>query len=95
MEERLGVYLVKNNLITEEQLHQAIQEKKETGQRLVSVLVRLGFIPENKLLAQLSNLYHMEVTDLDYIIPPESVLNLIPAEKAYHYEVIPNGRVKP
>ncbi len=92
MEERLGTYLVKNNLLTEEQLRQAIQEKKETGQRLVSVLVRLGLIPENKLLAQLSNLYHMEVTDLDYIIPPESVLNLIPAQKVYHYEVIPIDR---
>lgn len=92
MEERLGLYLVKNNLLTEEQLRQAIQEKKETGQRLVSVLVRLGLIPENKLLAQLSNLYHMEVTDLDYIIPPESVLSLIPAEKVYHYEVIPIDR---
>uniref|UniRef100_A0A7C4TC17 Type IV-A pilus assembly ATPase PilB n=1 Tax=candidate division WOR-3 bacterium TaxID=2052148 RepID=A0A7C4TC17_UNCW3 len=92
MEEKLGVFLVKNNLITEDQLRQAIQEKKETGQRLVSVLVRLGFIPENKLLAQLSNLYRMEVTDLDYIIPPESVLRLIPAEKAYHYEVLPIDR---
>lgn len=92
MEERLGTYLVKNNLLTEEQLREAIQEKKETGQRLVSVLVRLGLIPENKLLAQLSNLYHMEVTDLDYIIPPESVLSLIPAQKVYHYEVIPIDR---
>lgn len=92
MEERLGVYLVKNNIISEEQLRQAMQEKRETGQRLVSVLIRLGLISENKLLAQLSNLYHMEVTDLDYIIPPDSVLKLIPAEKAYHYEVIPIDR---
>ncbi|MEO0189408.1 MAG: type IV-A pilus assembly ATPase PilB [candidate division WOR-3 bacterium] len=92
MEERLGAFLVKNNLITEDQLRQAMQEKRETGQRLVSVLVRLGLIPENKLLAQLSNLYHMEVTDLDYIIPSETVLKLIPAEKAYHYEVIPIDR---
>lgn len=92
MEERLAVHLVENNLITEEQLRQAMQEKKETGQRLISVLVKLGFIPENRLLAQLSNLYQMEVTDLDYIVPPESVLNLIPAERAYHYEVIPIDR---
>ncbi|MEO0215560.1 MAG: type IV-A pilus assembly ATPase PilB [candidate division WOR-3 bacterium] len=92
MEEKLAAYLVKNNLLTEDQLRQAIQEKRETGQRLVSVLVKLGFIPENKLLAQLSNLYQMEVTDLDYIIPPESVLKLIPAEKAYHYEVLPIDR---
>ncbi|HEX7320770.1 MAG TPA: type IV-A pilus assembly ATPase PilB [bacterium] len=92
MEERLGTYLVKNGLINEDQLRTAIQEKKETGQRLVSVLTRLEFVDEQKLLAQLSNLYQMEVVDLDYIIPEETVLKLIPAEKAYHYEVLPIDR---
>jgi type IV pilus assembly protein PilB len=49
-------------------------------------------LPERKLLAQLSNLYGMEVVDLDYIIPSEDVLELIPAQKAYHYEVLPINR---
>ncbi|GAJ24642.1 unnamed protein product, partial [marine sediment metagenome] len=49
-------------------------------------------ISEGKLLAQLSNLYGMEVVDLDYIIPPKEVLDLIPAQKAYHYEVLPINR---
>jgi len=92
MEEKLGVYLVKNGIITEDQLRKAIQEKRETGQRLVSVLNTLGMLPERKLLAQLSNLYGMEVVDLDYIIPSKDVLELIPAQKAYHYEVLPINR---
>ncbi len=92
MEEKLGTYLVKSGAINEEQLRQAMQEKKETGQRLVSVLNRLEIIPEGKLLAQLSNLYHMEVVDVDYIIPSPEVLELIPATKAYHYEVLPIDR---
>ncbi len=92
MEEKLGVYLVKNGILTEEQLRKAIQEKRETGQRLVSVLNTLEMISEGKLLAQLSNLYGMEVVDLDYIIPPKEVLDLIPAQKAYHYEVLPINR---
>jgi len=92
MEERLGTYLVKSGLITEDQLRMAIQEKRETGQRLVSVLTRMDYVPESKLLAQLSNLYQMEVVDLDYIIPEDTVLKLIPAEKAYHYEVLPIDR---
>lgn len=92
MEEKLGVYLVKNGVLTEEQLRKAIQEKRETGQRLVSVLNTLEMISEGKLLAQLSNLYGMEVVDLDYIIPPKEVLDLIPAQKAYHYEVLPINR---
>jgi type IV pilus assembly protein PilB len=92
MEEKLGTYLVQNNIISEEQLRDALRERRETGQRLVSVLNNLGFLAEGKLLAQLSNLYRMEVVDLDYIIPPKEVLELIPAQKAYHYEVLPIDR---
>lgn len=89
MEEKLGVYLVKNGLLTEDQLREAVKEKKDTGQRLISILNSNNFVTESKLLAQLSNLYRMEVIDLDYIIPDEKVLERIPAEKAYHYEVLP------
>jgi type II secretory ATPase GspE/PulE/Tfp pilus assembly ATPase PilB-like protein len=79
-------------VIRETKLREAMQERRETGQRLVSVLNRLEMIPESKLLAQLSNLYKMEVVDLDYIIPEKEVLEMIPAEKVYHYEVLPIDR---
>jgi len=92
MEEKFATYLVKNGLLSEEQLREAIREKRETGQRLVSVLNRLEMVSESKLLAQLSNLYGMEVVDVDYIIPSKEVLAMIPAAKAYHYEVLPIER---
>jgi len=44
MEEKLGAYLVKNGLLTEEQLRKAVQEKRETGQRLISILNRLELV---------------------------------------------------
>ena len=89
MEEKLGVYLVKNGLLSEQQLRDAVKEKQDTGQRLISILNGRNYITESKLLAQLSNLYRMEVVDLDYVIPDQKVLERIPAEKAYHYEVLP------
>ncbi len=89
MEEKLGTYLVKNGLLTEDQLRDAVREKKDTGQRLISILNGRNYVSEGKLLAQLSNLYRMEVVDLDYVIPDQKVLDRIPAEKAYHYEVLP------
>ncbi len=92
MEEKLGSYLVQHGVINEEQLRNAIRERRETGQRLVSVLNSLELVSEGKLLAHLSNLYKMEVVDLDYIIPEKTVLDLIPPEKAYHYEVLPIDR---
>jgi type IV pilus assembly protein PilB len=92
MEEKFATYLVKHGLLSEDQLREAMREKRETGQRLVSVLNRLDMVSESKLLAQLSNLYGMEVVDVDYIIPSKEVLQLIPAAKAYHYEVLPVER---
>lgn len=92
MEEKLGAYLVKSGVITKDQLRTAIQEKRETGQRLVSVLNRLEMVSEGKLLAQLSTLYGMDVVDVDFIIPDKTVLEMIPAQKAYHYEVLPIER---
>ncbi|UCD04936.1 MAG: type IV-A pilus assembly ATPase PilB [candidate division WOR-3 bacterium] len=89
MEEKLGSYLVKQGLLTAEQLRDAVREKKDTGQRLISILNGRNYVSEGKLLAQLSNLYRMEVVDLDYVIPDRKVLDRIPAEKAYHYEVLP------
>jgi len=92
MEEKLGPYLVKVGLLTEDQLRQAVEERTKTGQRLVTVLNELNMVPEGKMLAQLSNLYRMEVVDLDYIIPDGVVLKLVPPQKAYHYEVLPIER---
>lgn len=92
MEEKLGRYLIRSGLLTEDQLRKAVKERKDSGQRLVSVLNSLDLIPEGKLLAQLSNLYRMEVVDLDYIIPDKNVLELVPAQKVYHYEVLPIER---
>ena len=92
MEEKLGPYLVKIGLLTEDQLRQAVEERAKTGQRLLTVLTELNMVSEGKMLAQLSNLYRMEVVDLDYIIPDGVVLKLVPPQKAYHYEVLPIER---
>ena len=92
MEEKLGRYLISSGLLTEDQLRKAVKERRDSGQRLVSVLNSLNLIPEGKLLARLSNLYRMEVVDLDYIIPDKKVLELVPAQKVYHYEVLPIER---
>ncbi len=93
MEEKLIQQLLKQGLINEEQLKEAQKEKALTGERLSSVLVKLNFVSESKILAAISNLYRLEIIDLDYVIPQEAVLSLVPAEKAYSYEILPIERV--
>ena len=44
--ERLGDLLVREGLITREQLHKALVEQRESGMRLGYVLVKLGLVQE-------------------------------------------------
>ena len=52
--QRLGDILVKKNLITAEQLEQALKRHQESGEFLGSVLVQMGVISEDQLLRLLS-----------------------------------------
>ena len=45
--DRLGEALVRDGLITKEQLSKALQEQTQSGNRLGYCLVKLGYIDEN------------------------------------------------
>ena len=54
LKERLTEILIKNKLITPEQLNQALQVQKNKGGRLSNIIVGLGFIKESDLVFALS-----------------------------------------
>ena len=91
---RLGDLLVRSNLITKEQLQNALEEQKESGGhlRLGSILIKNGFISESELTAFLSKQYSVPSINLsDFEIDP-AVIKLIPAEVVQKYQTIPVNR---
>ncbi len=93
MASKLGQLLVNSQLITEEQLKEAITHQRINGGRLGTNLIRLGFITEEKLVSFLSKQWGVPAVNLsDYKIDP-SVLKLIPYEIARKYTIIPVARV--
>jgi len=50
----LGESLVEEGIITSDQLKQAQEEEKKTGQRLRLAVVKMGFVEEDDLVAFLS-----------------------------------------
>lgn len=93
MAERLGSLLVKAELITQEQLDEALKAQDTVGGRLGSSLVRMGFISADRLAGFLSSQFHVPAVDLSPDAIEESVVKLIPAEVAQRYEVVPVSRV--
>jgi type IV pilus assembly protein PilB len=91
---RLGELLVRNNLITREQLDQALAEQKSAnGQlRLGSILVRDSLITETELTTFLSKQYGVPTLNLaDYDVDP-SLIKIIPSEVAHKYQIVPVNR---
>ncbi|GFO57145.1 type IV-A pilus assembly ATPase PilB [Geomonas sp. Red276] len=91
---RLGELLVGNNLITKEQLQQALAEQKAAGGnlRLGSILVRDSLISEADLTSFLSKQYGVPTINLtDYDVDP-AVVKIIPAEVATKYQIVPVNR---
>ncbi|SKA17237.1 type IV pilus assembly protein PilB [Trichlorobacter thiogenes] len=91
---RLGDILVKNNIITSEQLTAALQEQKMSGgqSKLGSILVKQGLVKEPDLVSFLSRQYGVPTICLaDYDIDP-AVIKIIPPEVVQKYNLIPVNR---
>ena len=91
---RLGELLVSNNMISKEQLTQALAEQKAAGgqQRLGAILVRDSLITEAELTSFLSKQYGVPAINLtDYEVDP-SVVKIIPVDVAHKYQIVPVNR---
>lgn len=61
---RIGDLLVQNGVITEMQLHQALDKQKMTGLRLGRTLISMGFVEEDRFLEFLSEQLRIPFIDL-------------------------------
>lgn len=91
---RLGEILVKNSLITREQLSSALQEQKMSGgqSKLGTILIKQGLISEPDLVSFLSRQYGVPTISLnEYEIDP-AVVKIIPPEVVQKYNLVPVNR---
>lgn len=85
----LGESLVEEGMITPQQLKQAQEEERRSGQRLHKVLVKMGLISEEDLVSFLSAKLGVPRIELsNYLIDPK-VIELIPEDLAKKYELVP------
>ncbi len=90
--DRLGDILIKEGLITREQLLQALAEQRATKHRLGYVLVKLGLVSELEITKLLARQYRMPAVDLTRFEVDPKLLKLIPADLATRHIVLPLRR---
>ncbi len=91
-QDKLGDILVREGLITLEQLKKALQEQKSSGMRLGYTLVKLGFIEETEVTKMLARQYRMPAVDLSRFEVDPKILKLLPPDIATRHTVLPLKR---
>jgi type IV pilus assembly protein PilB len=92
MSGRLGELLVRENLISLQQLQKAQDEQRKTGGRIGSLLVKQGAIAEHDLTNFLSKQYGVPAISLKDFDVDDEVLKLIPKATAEKHQVVPVNR---
>src|SRR5216117_3316568 len=90
--DKLGEILLRDGLITLEQLKRALIEQKQTGMRLGYTLVTLGFVEETEISKMLARQYRMQAVDLSRFEVDPKILRLLPPDVANKHTVLPLKR---
>src|SRR5438128_9097532 len=89
---RIGELLLKEKLITPEQLQQALGQQKANGGKLGYNLVKMGFVKDEQVTALLSKQYGVPAINLAQFKIDPTIVKLVPTETARKYQVIPLSR---
>lgn len=85
---RLGDLLVQENIISEQQLQQALSEQRTNGRKLGVTLVDLGFLSEHELLEFLAKQLSIPFIDLAERKIAADVANLVPEVQARRHRAL-------
>lgn len=89
---RLGELLVREKLISLQQLRQAQDEQRRTGQNLGATLAKLGYISDGEITNFLSAQYRVPAVNLDEYEIDQEVLKLVSREVCDKHKIIPVSR---
>ena len=90
--EGIGELLVRENLLSTEQLRKARAEASSKGSRIGAEITELGFMDEHELTDFVAKQYGVPSIDLDDFEVDAEVIALIPEEVALKHTVVPVNR---
>jgi type IV pilus assembly protein PilB len=89
---RLGELLLRDQIISPEQLQRAQEESRKSGDRLGNALIKTGAIPEEDLTQFLSKQYGVPAVNLSEFDIDADVISLVPKDVAMRHRVVPVNR---
>jgi len=89
---KLGELLLKENMITPQQLQEALAYQKRSGGKLGKAFVSLGYVRDEEITSLLSRQYGVPSINLEHFEVDPGIIKIIPAETARKYQILPLSR---
>src|SRR6266496_74337 len=89
---KLGELLLKENMVTPQQLQEALSHQKMNGGKLGKAFVSLGYVRDEEITSLLSRQYGVPSINLDHFEVDPTIIKIIPAETARKYQILPLSR---
>ncbi len=89
---KLGELLLKENMVTPEQLQEALAQQKTSGGKLGRVFVELGYVRDEDITSLLSRQYGVPSINLEHFEVDPVIVKIIPAETCRKYQIVPLSR---
>ena len=86
---RLGEMLVQNDVLTQEELDDALSKQRGSGKRLGTVLIDEGYITEKQLITTLKTQLGIDEVDLNEMTIPPEMATYIPKSVAVNNRIVP------
>lgn len=86
---RLGECLVEANLISREQLTEALHLQKKKGGFLGHILLEKGWISDKELCQAISEALHVNCVSIDSVLISEEIIKLVPPSLAATSRILP------
>ena len=88
---KIGELLVQEGLITGEQLARALDEQQQSGEKIGSALIKLGFINDDVLVEFIARQFRVPQVNISKLTISKDVSALIPFEISQKYQAFPFG----
>ena len=92
LERKLGDLLLGDGVVSQEQLEQAAQRQKETGDSMVHTLIEIGAVTEWEMAATLGKQLNVPFITLSHYEIDPDILESIPRDLVMKYRIIPVDR---
>src|SRR5690349_14183030 len=89
---KLGELLLKENMVTPQQLQEALTHQKMNGGKLGKAFVSLGYVRDEEITSLLSRQYGVPSINLDHFEVDPAIIKIIPSETSRKYQILPLSR---